>query len=131
MIRNLINYLVNNPGVTWLLILVYMLLIFYISSIPYLEQPLSIREPHAPFLEHILEYSLLGFLVFLGLLSRGNIPIRNAILLAILISSIYGISDEIHQIFVPGRTFDILDITADLSGSVIGAVVGNWLYISD
>jgi VanZ family protein len=40
---------------------------------------------------------------------------------AILISSLYGVSDEYHQLFVPGRSFDVLDIAADTIGSVVGA----------
>jgi VanZ family protein len=44
-----------------------------------------------------------------------------AVLVAILISSLYGVSDEYHQVFVPGRTFDVLDMLADAIGSVAGA----------
>ena len=44
-----------------------------------------------------------------------------AVLAAILISSLYGVSDECHQLFVPGRTFDVLDMVADTIGSVAGA----------
>ena len=33
-----------------------------------------------------------------------------AVLAAILISSLYGVSDEYHQLFVPGRSFDVLDM---------------------
>ena len=39
---------------------------------------------------------------------------------AIVISSLYGVSDEYHQLFVPGRTFDVLDMLADAIGSVVG-----------
>jgi len=46
---------------------------------------------------------------------------------AIVISSLYGVSDEYHQLFVPGRSFDYLDIVADVVGSVAGAsVAGAW-----
>ena len=44
-----------------------------------------------------------------------------AVFAAIVISSLYGVSDEYHQIFVPGRTFDVLDMAADAAGSVAGA----------
>ena len=53
-----------------------------------------------------------------------------AVLLAIVISSLYGISDEYHQLFVPGRSFDVLDMLADAIGSVVGAsAVGAWSII--
>ena len=40
---------------------------------------------------------------------------------AIAISTVYGLSDEYHQLFVPGRTFDLLDLAADAVGSAAGA----------
>lgn len=53
-----------------------------------------------------------------------------AVLGAIVISSLYGVSDEYHQMFVPGRSFDVLDIVADTIGSVVGAsAVGAWSII--
>ena len=53
-----------------------------------------------------------------------------AVLGAIMISTLYGISDEYHQMFVPGRTFDVLDMVADAIGSVAGATaIGAWSRI--
>lgn len=53
-----------------------------------------------------------------------------AVLAAIVISSLYGVSDEYHQLFVPGRSFDILDMVADIIGSIVGAsAVGAWSII--
>jgi VanZ family protein len=53
-----------------------------------------------------------------------------AVLGAILISSLYGVSDEYHQLFVPGRSFDVLDMVADAIGSIVGAsAVGAWSII--
>jgi VanZ family protein len=49
---------------------------------------------------------------------------------AVLISALYGVSDEYHQRFVPGRDFDVLDILADTSGSIVGAsAVWAWSII--
>jgi VanZ family protein len=49
---------------------------------------------------------------------------------AVLISTLYGVSDEYHQLFVPGRTFDVFDIVADAIGSTVGAAaVGAWSRI--
>lgn len=53
-----------------------------------------------------------------------------AVVGAIVISTLYGVSDEYHQLFVPGRTFDVLDMVADAIGSVAGAcAVGAWSRI--
>ena len=50
-----------------------------------------------------------------------------AVLAAVLISTLYGVTDEYHQLFVPGRSFDVFDMAADAIGSVAGAsAVGAW-----
>lgn len=46
-----------------------------------------------------------------------------------LIVALYGISDEIHQIFVPGRSFQISDILTDCAGGIAGIAVGFALVI--
>ncbi len=43
--------------------------------------------------------------------------------LAIFIASLYALTDEVHQYFVPGREMDAKDWTIDLLGSSIGIVV--------
>ena len=43
-------------------------------------------------------------------------------LLSIAASTGYGISDEIHQYFVPYRSADIMDVLADMVGSCIGVM---------
>ena len=45
---------------------------------------------------------------------------RGQLLLAIAIAGIYGVLDEVHQRFVPGRMPDALDVLADLIGAVLG-----------
>jgi len=50
---------------------------------------------------------------------------------AIVISSLYGVTDEYHQVFVPGRTFDVLDMAADAFGAAAGAgATWAWSIIS-
>jgi VanZ family protein len=43
------------------------------------------------------------------------------VVLIVLIASLYGISDEIHQYFVPGRDCSVWDWIADVLGAVLGA----------
>ncbi len=70
---------------------------------------------------HFTEYFILGILVLLMLKSY-NI---NNIYLTILICFIYSCTDEIHQLFVPGRSGNIIDILIDTSGSIFFIILYN------
>jgi VanZ family protein len=75
---------------------------------------------------HLAEYAVLGALVMLALRDR---PRRLLVALAALTAcSLYGVTDELHQAFVPGRVPDVLDWATDTVGAAagIGAAVG-WL----
>jgi VanZ family protein len=45
------------------------------------------------------------------------------LLITFIFGSIYGISDELHQYFVPGRSVEFLDWVADTLGSTSGAIL--------
>lgn len=68
-------------------------------------------------LAHFTEYLILGFLT-INMLNKNDISKKY--LLSILICIIYATSDEIHQIFVPGRACQIRDVLIDSIGSITG-----------
>lgn len=72
-------------------------------------------------LAHFTEYLILGFLT-INMLNKNDISKKY--LLSILICIIYATSDEIHQIFVPGRACQIRDVLIDS----IGFITGVYLY---
>ena len=45
------------------------------------------------------------------------------LILSVLLSSLYGISDEIHQYFVPYRDADLMDVLADMLGGIMGVYI--------
>jgi VanZ family protein len=92
--------------------------IFYLSSQPGMDIPPPF--PHMDKLLHALAFGLLGFLVLGGLRPGKDGYSRGQLLLAIAIAGIYGVLDEVHQHFVPGRMPDALDVMADLVGAVLG-----------
>lgn len=69
---------------------------------------------------HVLEYAILGYLLRRALLFQNNNFIgKNAGWLTIVLGSLYAISDEIHQSFVPGRFAGVDDVIADIIGVVL------------
>jgi VanZ family protein len=105
----------------WLPVILYCVLIFIQSSYP-ATQSLP-RFPHADKLVHAGAYTLLGFLFFRAFqTTRIHKGVALLVMLSALASSVYGISDELHQYFVPSRTASIADVLADGLGSIIGAL---------
>ena len=70
---------------------------------------------------HFIGYMILGILASGLILYYGNI--NKKYLLAFLICVIYAISDEIHQLFVPGRAGQIRDVLIDSAGSFLGIII--------
>ncbi|MFQ5975441.1 MAG: VanZ family protein [Candidatus Hydrothermarchaeales archaeon] len=114
----------------WVPVYIYAALIFYYSSLRFgpLPQNILIRgmellDPKRVIL-HVIEYSGLGYLLYRALLnSDKKLFYENAFLLAVLFGLFYGVTDEIHQSFIPTREMSILDIFSDGLGSMIGAII--------
>ena len=92
--------------------------IFIQSSMSYIDTP-DLGFDMQDKLFHAIEYAILGFLLRRALVFQSNPFLqRHAGWLTILIGSIYAISDEIHQFYVPGRSSDIGDVVADIVGII-------------
>lgn len=78
-------------------------------------------DPVSPF-SHFCEYAVFGVLLANAL--RCHMPLGRACLLAIAIASCYGVTDEFHQLFVPGRMCDPADWAVDTCGASLGALIG-------
>ncbi|MFQ5902012.1 MAG: VanZ family protein [Thermodesulfobacteriota bacterium] len=98
-------------------------LIFYLSSNPYPEYIPEVWNLDK--LIHIGEYGILAILWFRALgISKTSCRGKMPLILAIIFTVLFGITDEVHQHFVPGRYASIYDIIADGSGAWLGL----WLY---
>ncbi len=102
--------------------LLYCGLLFYMSGIP------GHAAPNIPFSDkmfHVLAYLVLGFLFArsLPVINNYRIVRQNVIWFSILFCTFYGISDEIHQLFVEGRSFEFGDMIADAVGGALGASI--------
>ena len=72
-------------------------------------------------LAHFSEYALLGILAFINLWRVKRLGYRS--LFAALFSCVYAASDEIHQLFVPGRACQFTDVLIDTSGAAAGILL--------
>jgi VanZ family protein len=70
-------------------------------------------------LAHCLEFTGLCFLMNISLYYTRKKPSQ---LFAIALTSLYAVSDELHQIFVDGRACKITDWAIDTAGAIIGAM---------
>lgn len=66
---------------------------------------------------HFGIYLVLGVLV-INLLMEYNI--KHVILVSLIVCLLYSVSDEIHQLFIDGRSGEVRDIIIDSSGSLMG-----------
>src|SRR5574342_508628 len=109
----------------WLPVLLYAMLIFYLSSLPHPEDELPefvFKKLSDKFL-HLVEYAVLGLLCYRALRwATGPSVARRAVIITIMAVSFYGMTDEVHQAFVPFRESSWLDWLTDTMGGVIGAV---------
>ncbi len=100
------------------LCIIYAGIIFGASSVP------GNRLPHLFFADHILhlvEYMILGTLLAWWRSSTLKVHSPLIVVQATIFASLYGLTDEFHQFFVPGRSPDPADWVADTVGAFIGA----------
>lgn len=74
---------------------------------------------------HLLGYALLGAAYLRGL-AWGRLPTARDVRGAVLLAALYAVSDELHQLFTPGRTPAVGDVGIDVFGSALGAGVSAW-----
>ena len=106
----------------WLPVLVYATAVIVIGSQPNLQAPLTFKNGDK--LCHLAEYGGLGFLLARALHAtlRPRVAL-SAALMAIGLAGALGIVDELHQRDVPGRSSDIMDVAADVTGAALVQIV--------
>jgi VanZ family protein len=94
--------------------------IFYISSLTFAAVVPGPEFKYKPIIYHFLIFLLFSFFLLIALLKGEKI---NLFLLAIIISIIYAISDEFHQLFVPGRYCSLSDVLTDSAGILFAGLL--------
>jgi len=112
----------NNLLKYWFPLITVLTLIFIGSSLP---GQLLAQEPLLPTLpstlEHMAEFFILGVFMYRAL--ETTKVGRFSLELSLLLGSLYGFTDELHQLFVPGRVCSVFDLVFDVIGCVIGVLL--------
>ena len=82
-------------------------------------------EPYIRKIAHFSEYAVGGILIFLLILTFEKISPKVRNISSIIITIIDAISDEVHQVFVPGREGKIVDVYIDTLGIITGVIFIN------
>lgn len=112
------------PGWDGFFLILWCLIIYALSDRSTL--PLPPLFPHADKLIHAGAYGLMGMLAWRACLHL-NTATAIRLFLSVAFCSFYGISDEWHQSFVPGRDSDWADWLADTTGAVIAVITLHYL----
>ena len=113
----------------WLPVLAVMALIFVlsaqsglkVSSDPAVDKPFRVTG-------HLLAYAVLAGLSLVAL-SWGRLPRFQDAAVALVIATVYGLTDELHQSFVPDRMGRLDDVITDVIGAVLGIAVA-WVVLT-
>lgn len=110
-------------SVAWLIVAAaYVGLIFFLSSRPYLVAPgpqFAMKDK----LAHLLEYSVLGGLLFQIFAPRLGRMRLVGIFLVFAVAGTIAAADEMFQGTIPGRQRDATDWLADVTGATTGATL--------
>jgi VanZ family protein len=109
--------------------LVWSATIFVLSSLPGSAYPHT-DLPNADKLVHLVLYATLGAACGRALVLRLLSPQRPAMIIGIAaaLATVYGVTDELHQLFVAGRSADWRDALTDAGGALLGAALAVTLW---
>jgi VanZ family protein len=114
----------------WVPVALYAGVIFYLSAQSHPEEqlPSFLIEDVSDKVLHAVEYGILALLCYRAFRwAAGPAVAQQAVVLAIVTASVYGLTDEAHQLFVPFRESSWQDWLADTIGAAIGAL--SWRFI--
>ena len=105
----------------WIPVYLYLVLFFYLSSQPAIPASSFLAQKFfiSSYLQHVLIYTGLALMVY----RAANYSKNSSNFLVIFSTTLYGITDEIHQYFVPGRTFEFFDVGMDFLGAILALII--------
>jgi len=108
----------------WLPVIIYAVLIFFVSSVPGEDIPVLFSSQDIIF--HIIEYALFAVLLSRALKASYTRNIyRQRFFWVFFLTFVYAITDEFHQSFIANRNASIYDVLID----GVGGFIGGWVHL--
>jgi len=116
----MISWFERHSKVSWFVVVVIAVVIFYLSSLTFEGVNTGSGGSLLAKIYHVCAFFFLAAFLLISLVKGKH---KRFSLLAVLLAVLYGVSDEIHQLFVPGRYGSVLDIGYDSVGIVFAFMV--------
>lgn len=118
-----------SKAVFWTPVIIWAGVIFLFSTLVVVKSPeFNLLDFIIKKSAHFVEYGILALLFYRALVNTADFSKKKAGILALLFVVFYGISDEYHQSFTPGREPTVRDVAIDSFGGVT-AIVLLWKYL--
>lgn len=125
------NFLKKNKVLlVYIPLALYWIVIFVLTSLPGESFPsVGISDK----LQHLLAYCVLAVLLNLTIQIQNKFALlkKYPALFTFIFIFGYAVIDEVHQLFIPGRSGELGDVIADLTGGVIGLILVKLIVLRD
>lgn len=106
---------------SYIILVAYMLYMLYYAIVP-IDLPITIQFDSKRLLYHFAEFFILGILLLNATRNKS---------ISLTVGIIYAIILEVIQIWAPTRVFDLLDLTANVLGTVVSIPIFSRLFKSE
>ena len=114
----------HRKRIVYLPLIVYWIILLIATSIPTDDFP-RVLMTVGDKVKHFAAYFILGGYLAIAFSVQERVPLlrKYFIIAAIFTATVYGLIDEIHQAFIPGRFYELLDWVADIIGATVGSII--------
>ena len=116
----MIHWFEKHYKISWIITILLAVIIFYLSSKTF-HGSVVVGKISIGIFYHFFVFFYFSFFLLISLI-KGNIN-KKLLTLGLFLAILYGISDEIHQFFVPGRDSAISDILTNSAGILLAGTL--------
>jgi len=114
----MITWFEEHNKISWLIVLSIGFIIFHLSSLTF--KGVYTGPSINSYIYHFLAFFFLSLFLLISMTQGKH---KTFFLVAIFVAILYGISDEIHQFFIPGRYCSLIDILTDSIGILSSGIL--------